>query len=689
MAIHWQIPFMSLRAGTLYTVNIYDASYTGSTPIVLNGGASPFVTQEDDNSDEFAPIRTQSGYLRIVDNGYAADGTTAFNWKDLLPTTATSRPVTLTHQSGNSTIVDWHGYIQPQTFNGVLYGNPQQREFPISCALSILQAFDYDPHGDGIMSFGELLSDILEKTDDFTGAVIQGGSVVDGWLQKKFSTLNLVEEDENNEVAPKYTYFSVLEDVCRFFGWTCRQYGGKAIFTCADDQMKQQFVEYDTQDLYYTGQGQTGLGEADVWKSKTLGDIFASVGNNDTIVQGIRKATITANINASPSVVELPYDKIDELYADNAVTQTTYGTETTKYLFTKKAAVANAHTLTFPWCALQFAAGGSFVHDGQTFEYFASEHIYEYYEDLLAYKHSYNFTTNIYVKGVAQNDGYLFALKTRSAYALSNGMIVISARTYIDALDTTDDDKHITYVGMGSLYAVLKVGNQYWNGTAWGSTWAIFEIPIGVDGGSPGDQGTGAILSNRDLTSNYPNYEGFGVPVAGSLGGVVELQICGFYDAAQPYQYGQRGVAIENLAIDFLRPSVPNQQERNIYKSTGSNQFVNEPTIDLIFASDNNNQFGCGIILNADGSYCSGLAYPDGSTQHPEQHVANRMGTFYAQTRRLLAIDVLSNLLGTISPMYKITADGTLMHPISINRNWRDDVTRLTLLETVALPDEQ
>ena len=688
MAIHWQIPFKSLRSGTLYTVNIYDAAYS-STPIVLNGGASPFVTQEDDNSDEFAPIRTQSGYLRIVDNGYAADGTTAFNWKDLLPTTATSRPVTLTHQSDNNTIVDWHGYIQPQTFNGVLYGNPQQREFPISCALSILQAFDYDPQGDGIMSFGELLSDILEKTDDFTGAVIQGGSVVDGWLQKKFSTLNLVEEDENNEVAPKYTYFSVLEDVCRFFGWTCRQYGNKAIFTCADDQLKQQFVEYDTQDLYYTGQGQTGLGEADVWKSKTLGDIFASVGNNDTIVQGIRKATITANINASPSVVELPYDKIDELYADNAVTQTTYGTETTKYLFTKKAAVANAHTLTFPWCALQFAAGGSFVHDGQTFEYFASEHIYEYYEDLLVYKHSYNFTTNIYVKGVAQNDGYLFALKTRSAYALSNGMIVISARTYIDALDTTDDDKHITYVGMGLLYAVLKVGDKYWNGTAWSTTWDSFEIPIGVDGGSPGDQGTGAILSNRDLTSNYPNYEGFGVPVSGSLGGVVELQICGFYDAAQPYQYGQRGVAIENLAIDFLRPSVPNQQERNIYKSTGSNQFVNEPTIDLIFASDNNNQFGCGIILNADGSYCSGLAYPDGSTQHPEQHVANRMGTFYAQTRRLLAIDVLSNLLGTISPMYKITADGTLMHPISINRNWRDDVTRLTLLETVALPDEQ
>ena len=69
MAIHWQIPFKSLRSGTLYTVNIYDADYTDSTPVVLKGGAQPFTTQEDDNDDLFTPVRTQTGYLRIVDDG--------------------------------------------------------------------------------------------------------------------------------------------------------------------------------------------------------------------------------------------------------------------------------------------------------------------------------------------------------------------------------------------------------------------------------------------------------------------------------------------------------------------------------------------------------------------------------------------------------------------------------------------
>lgn len=683
MAIRWKIPFKSLRSGTDYVVNIYDADYSGSA-ITLIGGAQPFSTQENDDEDEFTPIRTQTGYLRIVDTGKDANGN-AFNWKDLVPVSNTSRPVTLTHTSGNSTVTDWVGYMQPQTFSGTLHGNPQQREFPICCALTVLQAFDFDPGSASLLSFGEVLSDIFEKTGDFTDVVLQGGNVLDGWLQKKFSTRNLLDADDTDHIVSKYSYYNVLEDICRFFGWTCRQSGTLAVFTCADDTLRQSFLQYSTMDLYYTGQGSTGYGTVVNWQSLALGNIFASTNLDDQIEPGIRKATITADINESPDVMEVPYDDIAEIYAGNAVTQSTYGTQTTKYLFTKKEAVANEHTLTFPWNTIEFGPGGSFVDDGVTYYYFASEHIYEYFEEALNYKHSYNFTTNIYVQGDHPNDGFLMKLKTRSGYALSNGMIVISARSYIDAYDTNNDYAHITYIGMGSLYATLKVGDKYWNGTAWQSSWARFEIPIGVENGAVGDQGTGGIINNRTLTSNFPDYEGFGVPVPGSMGGIVEFTIDGFYDAAYPYLHGQRGLAVEDLKVQFLRPTTPNQQNKNIYQSSGSNQFTDERNIDLIFATDNNNQFGCGIILNADGSYCSGIDYPDSSTQHPEQHTANRMGTYYNTTRRLMRLDVLSNLLGAISPVYKITVDGSVMHPIAISRDWRDDVTRLTLLETVTI----
>lgn len=70
--------FRSQRANTLYTVSIYKDYYTGD-PTELIGAANPFETQEDDSEDVFKPVRTQSGYLRIVDNGYAADGVTPFD----------------------------------------------------------------------------------------------------------------------------------------------------------------------------------------------------------------------------------------------------------------------------------------------------------------------------------------------------------------------------------------------------------------------------------------------------------------------------------------------------------------------------------------------------------------------------------------------------------------------------------
>ncbi len=127
MAIHWQVKFRSLRANTLYTVNIYDSSYSG-TPVQLTGAAQPFETQEDDSDDMFMPVRTQSGYLRIVDTGYAADGVTPFNFRDLIPTTDTDRPVTLTDDYGE---VVWQGFMQAQNFGSQLFETPQEREFPL------------------------------------------------------------------------------------------------------------------------------------------------------------------------------------------------------------------------------------------------------------------------------------------------------------------------------------------------------------------------------------------------------------------------------------------------------------------------------------------------------------------------------------------------------------------------------
>ena len=61
------IQFQSIT-GNNYTVQILVDGYTGDT-IPLQGAASPFSTTESTSEDYFEPIRTQSGYIRIIDTG--------------------------------------------------------------------------------------------------------------------------------------------------------------------------------------------------------------------------------------------------------------------------------------------------------------------------------------------------------------------------------------------------------------------------------------------------------------------------------------------------------------------------------------------------------------------------------------------------------------------------------------------
>ena len=156
MTKHWIIRFRSLRAGTVYTVSIYDEDYTGLQPVELRPAAQPFTTDEDDSDDMFAPIRTQTGYLNIVDDGYDLAGN-PFNWKEFLPATDTSRPVVLSHMENGAEVTDWMGFLQAQNFSGTLYGGTQERQFPIHCALSATQGQDVDVAHQQIENFAYLI----------------------------------------------------------------------------------------------------------------------------------------------------------------------------------------------------------------------------------------------------------------------------------------------------------------------------------------------------------------------------------------------------------------------------------------------------------------------------------------------------------------------------------------------------
>ena len=113
-----------------------------------------------------------------------------------------------------------------------------------------------------------------------------------------------------------------------------------------------------------------------------------------------------------------------------------------------------------------------------------------------------------------------------------------------------------------------------------------------------------------------------------------------------------------------------------------------EWNVDGIYATDNDMKLGSGIIIDSDGGYFKGYVYPGSETkQWPEQHLANRVVNYWATSKRKIVCELMAHdgtnatVANTINPRNKATINNTTTYPISIERNWRDDIVRLTLIE--------
>jgi hypothetical protein len=224
--------------------------------------------------------------------------------------------------------------------------------------------------------------------------------------------------------------------------------------------------------------------------------------------------------------------------------------------------------------------------------------------------------------------------------------------------------------GAGFLECVLKIGDQYWNGTSWGSTYHTFYIRVMKK----------AFANSKHWDDGYPNYDGFAIPVSSPIGGVLQFDILGYEESRVEDQAWARPLSIDDLKISFLRPDSQgdtDNRDSNTYKASNDSVFSDEKTIDVIFASDDNNTFGSGLICNEDGSYCSTVPYGNNVNQRPEVHLLNRMNTWGNRSRQILTTKTFSP---DVSP-FSICEASVNFHPLAVSRDWRDDVTNLVLIE--------
>lgn len=679
MAIHWKISFKSLD-GIDYTANIYDDNYNGDA-IDLMGAAKPFETDEDQDNNFFKAVRTQSGYIRIVDTG---DNTLA--WEQIIPTASKDRKVTLTNSNGD---IYWRGYIQPQTFSGNLFENIQERDFPIMCPLSVLEGIDVDATITGVKNFAFLLSKIIESTgyDGFTIIFSGTSNMINEWMQKKIDWSNFLEEDNDGNITAKYNYFQLLEELCKFFGWICRTDGPTIFFLSPDESYYYAWSWITQTDLTNLANGiSVQAHEVSNYDEVNLNDdIYMSTHQNIEMLRGARKVTLDADINKQDVIIGIPYNKIEDKYRSETPIDLQYGTQGHHFILNSSDYQGTPQTYNFPdmviktlgipsnpdWTYPDLVYGSAFL-------------VQEYYEGSLTYKHNYDWSTILKILGSFPIGSYfLCQIQSKSPHNYDHGVFVISGNV---SQVITDGRQRQEYTANGYLICNLKIGDFWWNGSTWTDTDENnFSIPIGVEG-TVTTTGSGAIITNRILNGPYNAYNGYGIPIGNAMGGIVTFEIRGVH-LDNTHTENPPSVEISNLEMKFVREKTVapyNDRSINKYIAENNSEFREEISLSTIFATNNGNALGLGIIMNSDGSYCNDLnyEYQNGiTTQRPEQNVVNRISQYKRSVRKFANVEIASNAASAqVSPITK-----TLMswrgYPIAIGRNWRDNITKVNILE--------
>ena len=668
MAKNYTITFKSLRAGTTYVVNI--GGGTG-TAVPLMGGAQPFTTQESDDEDMFTPIRTQSGYLRIIDNGKDANGN-AWDWKDLIPATDTSRPVTLT---AGGTVV-WQGFMQAQDFGSVLYGNPQEREFPIQCVLTVTQGTDINYQQTGIQNFAYLLKQIVDAIPSAqrpTDFYIQGGADAQQWLLKKIDWQNYVSEDADGNLTARFNCYNCLEDMCAFWGWTARTKGTAMYLTCADDSAETNWLHLTYANLTTMASGTTAGTTSDTFATTDLdyiGDIFASTGNDEYVQRGHNKAVVEVDTNrGDEDVVDVFDDKTVEAMENLGWhSGVTHDIAYTDDLLTVQRNFWN----------ISCRSGYGSLNIGRTGTGDQAKYI-----------------NVIRIKKTGGNSVTPFvSMETVYEHNFSDGFLMFFGTTYRYANLYENPFQNFS-IGRNFMFCRIGIGRtretaMWWNNTAWQSSQIHCRVGIGNQ--------QNFIDKKDEFPFWYPKASAWWaeniLPVTACTGKLF-IDFLGTDDPDLPDIDGEKSFELCDLKITFQRNAgvkkeqYPSEQWKITdkdrptsfsYISNNQNSVRNEWNADCIYATENACKFCYGEIFDPSGALITSVPYA-GTTERPEQHLADRVTTYWRTSKRRIATELRSNVIPDITPRHKVVLDGTTAYPISISRQWRDDVLQLTVLE--------
>lgn len=689
MAKNYSITFRSLRGGTMYVVSIEGG--TGD-PVPLKGGLSPFVTEEDNSEDAFEAVRTSSGYIRIVNDGKDANGN-AFDWRDLIPATDLSRPVTLRNGQGTTL---WVGFMQAQNFGNVLYGDPQELEFPIQCCIAALNSQQVTTNPTQLHNFAYLLYNFFITqfasipSHGFANFVIQGGNDARAWLLQRIDWQNFLRENEENDLESAYSKGQVLEEMCKYWGWTLRTKGNTVYLTMMDDSQEQTLLTLTAAQLQTLAGGVSAGTVTSVGSAIALGgDIYASIDNDDYQNRGPNKASVNASCNEHETVMQCFPSYIRNQLEENG-TWTWHTNQNNKIGWFETQQFGSFES------ALVYGEGQNSYGAFSRRQVFTSEESDSAAEcDMILINHTYT--------------GLVYAtLRTKKPMSFAGGSLKLSGTVYFDdyICDWDEGTRLKMRLGIGPdrnharWWYMNDVSNQdpsnFRLDAGWTAQGTVAQFNAPVTAGLI--HSTGCKDSIGEVINIKASYDY--IPTASqNMFGYMYIDILGLESDEGTYR---QTFQIADFKVEFMREVIelptttgqvrprvkhPERKGTRKYTATNSNSAQDEWNRDTIWASDNLMKWGFGLVLAPDTCSPRGKQpYNNNAVvQYPEQHLVNRVTSYWSSSKRRLKVQLRTNeLTGSKpepTPADKVTLDGTTFQAISINHEWADDVTTLYLLQ--------
>lgn len=682
--IRWQVRFKTLNEKDAL-IDIYEEDWDGGIT-QLEPAVNPITTEEDSNGDYLKPVRTQTGYLRVVDNG-DLDG--------LMPEDNRQHYVELRIDN----VLSWCGYMQADTFSEDWDATPLIVEFPLVSPLGMLEGVYLDQtKGMNVVKLAELLLECIESTGvDYTRIYFprevwyseteSAKTPFDVALSRQTFFEDNGSDDSDAVDWQRYdaeTCFSFLEEFCKFWGWTLYERSKFLYFIGSSDE-------------YY----ETTIGDlkAIVWnanpsfvrvQSKEI-DFFSleldGVDNKKEILQGVNKVKITSKINAVGTVVP----SIDEGYM-SVIYNRTDSTNISGKTYKKTLAYKSLN-----YDVRMFAYGYSYdlgAYVQRDYDYanmstgigamYVKRDIYS--SDEAENKRNYNYKSGIWIinrpylrSGSPEPPSILLArtmpiliMRSSNAAKYSNGAFVISAQVY--GYDMSDSGTLYEINGAGELEVKFRVGDKYWNGSAWDSNETWFAVGLGGDNADA----PGKIISTKTLSMPYNGADGYIMPINENLSGTVELTIHAttFGIRSQiPFRYQNQQLYLDNLKVDYYKDDNISEirksgNQDNVYVSVLERRASEEKEIELKIASNNNNPAAYNTLSGAGRDVGSLYFVEKGVSMLAEERLLGMLKQVYGRITEKLNITVER---GELTPMMRLTRNEKKYRILSEKIEWVDD----------------